>query len=575
MPIQVECGCGKISKVPNSLAGKRITCVSCSAPLVVASAPDPSPATRHDDGFLDRFIEAGDSSASEPGSPADDLETALTDLLGQEAIAPGQSGSLADSENRLPTRSKVPAGSKPPTAPRTWDVRRKGHQLGNFSAATIRAMLSNRDLRVTDSVKAEGTDRWVPIANVSHLCNESADETHDVSAKGPGANVASRREAQQRPLFRRVYNSPWRNLILIVLLAGISVSSLTVWFVLDSIHSRKQQGNETVKNLVADAQHMRDANDLDKALNTLREALVVPYATEFQQARNALGEVILLVAKDAYAKADVARGLAMLRELDNYPVMEQNAELASLRQEAGRATSDDFALDYLLHADDVEFRKIATGGSPRPMTWTVPGLSQVFAETLKRQMGTAKVKREAAVAEAQQAEATRARAAAEEEKRIADKRMRELAKLKKAKVRVTVTWKYNNFKGHVPDEGAVVILIPKGLGRKLPSAGLSPRFARTSINATQNNIAGYNAFVGIAGGDGKVVVNRVIPGAYTMVIISKSTTSSPELAKLNADVLSRYFDGDPAPGQKVEVKDIEVLEDEDLELNHDFGITYS
>ena len=553
MPIPVECRCGKITNVPTTMAGKRITCVSCSAPLVIPPAPGPS------------------ATASAP--PDQELETTLTYLLGDTPEIPADSESTIGSANRLPSRAREPV--RPTTKPhRVWGVRRKGKQLGTFSAATIRAMLSNGDLRVTDSVRAEGSEGWVRIAKVSNLWTETTDESHDFAANESHVQAASQTQSRRQPLLQKVYHSPWRNLIAMVLVAGIAVISLTVWVVVDSINSRHKQANETVMTLVADARRSRDANDLDKALNTLREAIAVPYATDLQQVHQEMGEVVLLAAIESYAIGDVARGLALLRELDNDPTTAQNPDLALLRQEAQRATSDDLALEYLLHADDDEYRQIINGGEPRPMNWTVPGLAGVFAETLRRQSGIAKTKRGAAIAASKQAEAAREQAAAEEEKRAAEKRMRELAKLKKAKVRITVTWEYNKFKGHVADEGAVVVLVPKGLGRKLPSAGLSPTFARINIDATQRKLADQNAFVGVAGGDGKAVLNRVIPGAYTLIIISKSTTSSPTLAKLKVELLSRYFDGDPAGGQNVEIKEIEVLEDEDLELNHDFGNTY-
>lgn len=147
---------------------------------------------------------------------------------------------------------------------------------------------------------------------------------------------------------------------------------------------------------------------------------------------------------------------------------------------------------------------------------------------------------------------------------------------KAVKVRFTVTYKYNNFVGNKPDTDAVIVLIPKNHKEKISGTFLSPTVARTLLEGTKKVLENSGAYVAIVGGDGKAVINRVRCGSYTLVIFSKHTNENPEISALIAQALEQYItDGKLlATLYKVHISTIEVSDGEEIELNHDFGLTF-
>lgn len=152
----------------------------------------------------------------------------------------------------------------------------------------------------------------------------------------------------------------------------------------------------------------------------------------------------------------------------------------------------------------------------------------------------------------------------------------EALKNKPGKVIVTVTWKYNDFVGNKPDTGAVVLLLPDGLKQRLPGNWINPMLSSTNMlrNSFSQEAAKFGVLIAIVGGDGKAVFNRVKPGRYTAVIVSKNTREQVEIVELQEKALCRWFDKPTFGVHKSTTLTIEVDPGEDYLTSHDFGLTF-
>jgi len=146
------------------------------------------------------------------------------------------------------------------------------------------------------------------------------------------------------------------------------------------------------------------------------------------------------------------------------------------------------------------------------------------------------------------------------------------AQQKPGTVSVTVTWQDSGSNGPKPDTDAVVILIPKPLRGKLPRVP-APDVLRIGLEGEQKKFRSRGAYLAQVGGDGKAILNRVRPGKYSLVLVSRHTNDSPDLREEQPEELASYFQ-DPAVENRTKISAIEVLPGEQTDFSHDFGITY-
>jgi hypothetical protein len=145
---------------------------------------------------------------------------------------------------------------------------------------------------------------------------------------------------------------------------------------------------------------------------------------------------------------------------------------------------------------------------------------------------------------------------------------------KPGKVRANVTWEYNKFVGNKPDTDSVVFLIPKSMHEKVSNAGLDPFSGRSSFRDKQKSLRAKNVFVGIIGGNGSTLIDEVVPGDYTVIIISRHTNDASEVSDRNVAQLEKFFeDGGTASIHKAYLDEISVRAGEEVEISHDFGVT--
>lgn len=142
------------------------------------------------------------------------------------------------------------------------------------------------------------------------------------------------------------------------------------------------------------------------------------------------------------------------------------------------------------------------------------------------------------------------------------------------KVRITVTWQYNNFVGTKPDTGAVVILIPKTLKEKVHENMLFVGMLNSQITEASKRLREQGVFVGLVGGDGKVLIPRVPPGDYIIIIVSKNTRQDPALYDVTKNWLNTVFEKPPGVVGKNYNDQLSVTSGEETEFSHDFGNTY-
>jgi len=79
---------------------------------------------------------------------------------------------------------------------------------------------------------------------------------------------------------------------------------------------------------------------------------------------------------------------------------------------------------------------------------------------------------------------------------------------------------------------------------------------------------------GIVGGNGEVLLSRVAPGEYTLIVVSEHSRNSPDLQEPTIAVLDCYFDEEKHGLYRTQCKDIEVFSDEETEHSVAFGMTY-
>lgn len=147
---------------------------------------------------------------------------------------------------------------------------------------------------------------------------------------------------------------------------------------------------------------------------------------------------------------------------------------------------------------------------------------------------------------------------------------------KLAKVRLTVTWKYNEALGSRADTGALVLLIPANTKHKVPSKLLESKVSDDAhfghvYDLKHDGLKKLGIHAGLIGGDGKLVLNRIPEGRFTLVILSNNTADPSETEQERR--LQDIFEVPPTFVNKAYLTDIDVLSGEDLELTHDFGLS--
>jgi hypothetical protein len=150
------------------------------------------------------------------------------------------------------------------------------------------------------------------------------------------------------------------------------------------------------------------------------------------------------------------------------------------------------------------------------------------------------------------------------------------------KVRVTITFKYNDYVGNRPDTDARVVLISKDIPGNLSSNLNSWLFSPGIDTVYKHKKEEFNrrgVYVGSIGGQGTVVIPGVSAGNYSVVMVSNNTTESPQMHEMAERILNHYAD-DPTLVHstvvlhKLHFENITVEAGEELEISHDFGITY-
>lgn len=144
------------------------------------------------------------------------------------------------------------------------------------------------------------------------------------------------------------------------------------------------------------------------------------------------------------------------------------------------------------------------------------------------------------------------------------------------KLRLLVTYKFNDFVGNRADTDAVVILVPQGIKEKISdTVFLSPSIARISVETTKSKLKRLGSYIAIVGGDGRSAITGITPGRYRLFVFSKNTNDSPQINEARRGILELYFDDTRfAVLSKVLSSEIEIAPGEELEMNHDFGITH-
>jgi hypothetical protein len=155
-------------------------------------------------------------------------------------------------------------------------------------------------------------------------------------------------------------------------------------------------------------------------------------------------------------------------------------------------------------------------------------------------------------------------------------------KPKPGKVRATVTFKYNDFVGNRPDTDARVVLVSKDIPGNLKSNIDSWLFSPGIDAVYKHKKEEFNrrgVYVGSVGGQGTVVIPGVMAGNYSVIMVSNNTTGYPQTFAMAERILNHYAD-DPTLVHSTVVlhnlhfEEITVEAGEELEISHDFGVTY-
>ena len=147
----------------------------------------------------------------------------------------------------------------------------------------------------------------------------------------------------------------------------------------------------------------------------------------------------------------------------------------------------------------------------------------------------------------------------------------------------TVTWYYNDFKGHVPDTNAVVLLIPK------------TNYLRDKpIDVTKQDLTSYGIYEKEVNGKGKYLINHVKAGKYYAIIMSSHVVSKlsytgfvkKSYIKVRANRLNNSMDNILHPKTARSIiewtcghmlysgMEVIVYDHEKTDLSQDFGKTY-
>lgn len=148
--------------------------------------------------------------------------------------------------------------------------------------------------------------------------------------------------------------------------------------------------------------------------------------------------------------------------------------------------------------------------------------------------------------------------------------------LKPGRLRVTVTYQYNQLVGNKPDTDSTIVLIPEHYPKKLESDKFHTMMLpfRDLFSTNQKKLRESGIYLGMVGGDGKALLDRVPPGNYEMIIISNNTKSTPASAKFKDQRLSLYFDSEVHVGlRNVHMDEITITSGEEYEYSHDFGLS--
>lgn len=113
MAISFACGCGKVLKARDELAGKKARCPECAAILEIPR-PAPAPAADIEDVAAYALQEGTPAPSSRPMPTDDDDEMALRPVRSTYQPAPG---SRAEPERPRPSTSWTPPASKSPSSP--------------------------------------------------------------------------------------------------------------------------------------------------------------------------------------------------------------------------------------------------------------------------------------------------------------------------------------------------------------------------------------------------------------------------------------------------------------------------
>ncbi len=135
-----------------------------------------------------------------------------------------------------------------------------------------------------------------------------------------------------------------------------------------------------------------------------------------------------------------------------------------------------------------------------------------------------------------------------------------------------ITWTSGQFGGNQPDAGAVCLLIPSSLSKKLPSSAINPETAEIWLDDTRKVLSPSGVYISIVGGDGIATMENVMPGSYHVVILSKNTRDDAEGQQKSQTELEKYFDEDTAStSTKAFFSETQIVAGQSTQVTHDFG----
>lgn len=149
-----------------------------------------------------------------------------------------------------------------------------------------------------------------------------------------------------------------------------------------------------------------------------------------------------------------------------------------------------------------------------------------------------------------------------------------------------ISYYYNKYYGNRADTGAYIILIPKN--------GAAKNISNISkYDYNNSNLKNASVYITKADGNGNYKISHVATGEYRVLLISNKTNSGVWFDASESNTLDSYYNNianyftpeylsytaaknlaEDVSFYKYHIEDITIYNNEDIQLSHDFGITY-